>query len=369
MATNSLRLVPLSPSLSPSPFGAPSDTVFLLLVFKLLAFECGINVAIYTLWMRNEAEKEENHDTEVAVLRVFDKPTRQESREPRGDVARRGFRRLMQRMIRVFDLLKDTVMSYSEGQRDRKGMEVMKQKTSSTHDGKKRWWQKALFLSPFLLGALFAGCFLDDGSNLPTCTFDEPLRSDVTILVDGKTLGQDVGLNVYTVFRQTFDGQSSLLKANSSVEEGYTTWTLELKMSDDRMLEMTFSVPEPHVFHVDPGQEIQYQVDESYWNGHYSTNLIIKNLNGDPLFSRRQGRVFHPELRDCKPVKESCGLVSTPQYELPDGQILSVGDTVQTVQDGVLVDFSLCRSYYLEPNYHCYDILEQDRVTLSTPSP
>jgi len=245
----------------------------------------------------------------------------------------------------------------------------MTQNTSATHDGKRRCWQKALFLTPFLLGSLLAGCFLDDGSNLPTCTFDESLNSDVMIFVDGKTLGEDVGLNVYTVFEQTLDDQGPLLQANSSVEEGYTTWTLVLEMSDQRMLEMSFSVPEPHCFHVDPGQEIQYYVDESYWNGHYSTNLTIKNLDGVPLFSRRQGRVFHPELRDCKPVKENCGLVSTPQYELSDGQIISVGDTVQTMQDGFLVDFSLCRSYYLEPNHHCHDILEQDRVSLSTPTP
>ena len=245
----------------------------------------------------------------------------------------------------------------------------MTQNTSSTNDGKKRWWHKAFFLATLLLGALFTGCFLDDGSNLPTCTFDEPLNSDVMILVDGKTLGQDVGLNVYTVFDQTLDGQGPLLKAASSVKEGYTTWNLELKMSDDRMLEMKFSVPEPHCFHVDPGREIQYHVFESYWNGHYSTNLTIKNMEGDPLFSRSQGNVFHPELRDCKPVKENCGMVSTPQFELPDGQILSVGDTVQTEQEGSLVDFSLCRSYYLEPNWHCHDILEQDRVTLSTLHP
>jgi len=43
------------------------------LVFKLLDFECGINIAVHLLWLRNEGKKEEGHDKKVAVFEISTK--------------------------------------------------------------------------------------------------------------------------------------------------------------------------------------------------------------------------------------------------------------------------------------------------------
>lgn len=232
--------------------------------------------------------------------------------------------------------------------------------------GKPHVWYNTSLSALFFFCVFFSGCNQNSDANLPVCTLDEPLECSAIVLVDGEGLGYGT---VYSVWDYNFEGRGSLLEVNSSVENDHTVWTLELKMSDERMLELTFSVPPSHQFHVDQGQEIQYQVRVSIWNGHQSKSITLKDLDGSPLFTRSQHGVFHPEIRDCKPFEQSCGLVSSPQLKLADGQIISVGDTVQTEKDGVLYDYSLCRSYYLEPNWSCNDVLEEDMVAISTIHP
>lgn len=217
------------------------------------------------------------------------------------------------------------------------------------------------YLPPLFL-IIFAGC---NQSNNPVCTLDQSLECWAYILVDGEQLAHG---KVYSTLEEDFEGRATLLEVDSSVKADHTTWTLTLKMSDDRMLEINFSVPSTHHFHVDQGQEIEYQVNVRSWNGHRSIKIQLIDLDGTPLFTRNQPHIFNPEIRDCKPFKYACGLVSTPQLKLTDGQIISVGDTVQTDTNGVLQDFSLCRSYYLELTEYCNDILEQDMVTISTPA-